>query len=240
MKNNNKIAVVTGICGGIGSAVAEALYDDGYTVAGFDIKDDEKEGHSKYKKYKIDVSSLEQVRGGMLEVFKEYGKINCLINCAGILSVKDFYNDDYEDWKKVLRVNLDSVYICSKEALKYLVENQISHIINISSVSALKQSVFSSVAYCASKAAILGMSRTMAAQLAHDGVRVNCIAPGFVNTDLINIVDPEIRENCENSVPLGRMADSAEIAGSVKYLLSDAAKFITGETVNINGGTYMP
>ncbi|MDC7225140.1 MAG: SDR family oxidoreductase [Spirochaetales bacterium] len=236
MNADSKVIVVTGVCGGIGSAVAELLNESGYIVAGFDIDRNDSE---VYEHHIVDVTNAEQVKKSLDLVFQKYGKINSLVNCAGILSTNNFYSENYSDWKKILNVNLDSVFICSKEIVDYLIKNEISNIINIASVSAFKQSVFSSVAYCASKAAIVGMSRTMAAQLAKDGVRVNNVAPGFVDTEMIELLSPEVIEKCKNSVPLGRVASPVEVAAAVRYLLSDDASYITGETININGGTFM-
>ena len=246
MKDNKRICVVTGGNSGIGFFTSEFLLKKGYKVAIFDINIDN--FSEKLKKeiaakdalaLKTDITNYLEIKNSIKKIVEEFGSITDLVNNAGILSDKSFFDETEEDWKNVIDVNLNSVFLCSKAVIPVMVKNKFGRIVNISSLSGLKSSIFSSSAYCASKAGIIGFSRCLAHQTAKYNVRVNCIAPCTTESPMISQLDKEVKEDYIKSVPLGRIAKPSDIAHAVYFLLNDSSDFITGETLNLSGGLLM-
>jgi NAD(P)-dependent dehydrogenase (short-subunit alcohol dehydrogenase family) len=242
-----KQCIVTGGSKGIGRAITESFMQSGYSVAVFDIDNTPLE--EEYREaifdnnltcYQVDISDQVQIQTAIQDVMQKYGRIDVLVNNAGILSLDNFYTESIEGWMKVIQVNLNGTFMCCKQVVEVMKKQKSGSIINIISISALKESKFSSPSYCASKAGIVGMSRCLAAQAAEFNIRVNCVAPSTTDTSMLSGLPEKRRQAYEKLVPLGRLAIPADVANAVDFLASDKSNYITGEILNVNGGMLMP
>lgn len=246
MKGNKRVCVITGGNRGIGFYISEYLLKKGYKITILDINIDNFSGKLKKEiaaknamALKTDITNYLEIQSSIKRIVEEFGTIGYLVNNAGILSAKPFLEETEEDWKNVIDVNLNGVFLCSKAVIPNMIKNKFGRVVNMSSLSGLKSSVFSSSAYCASKAGIIGFSRCLALQTAKYNIRVNCIAPCTTDSPMIAQLDKKIKEDYIKSVPLGRIAKPSDIAHAVYFLLSDNSDFITGETINLSGGLLM-
>ncbi len=238
-----KNVVVTGASRGIGRAISIDLAKRGYRVAlnynksleGAEkvLKEIEEFG-GKAQIYKADVSSYSEVEEMVKRFYGDYGEIYGLVINAGIYIRKDIRSMSIEDWHKTMDVNLNGAFYLVKASLPYMDEGSI---VFISSQLAFKGSP-SSVAYGASKAGILGLMRSLAIQLAPK-IRVNAVAPGTIETDMIAGYTPERRKKREEEIPLKRIGKPEEVAKVVSFLLSKESSYITGATIDVNGGLYI-
>jgi 3-oxoacyl-[acyl-carrier protein] reductase len=241
-----RICAVTGVASGIGLSIAEYLCKNDYKVGVVDLKVDSLYTHFKNEidsknivAAKADITSRKEVNNAFDMIVNEFGIVDVLINSAGVLVMKNFLDENENDWDSVVNVNLKGVYLCCKAVVPGMVKNNFGRIVSISSISGLKQAVFSSTGYCASKAGIIGFSRCLAAQLAGYNIRVNCIAPSTTETPMIDTLDEKTKSDYKQSVPLGRLAKPEDIAYAVDFLISDRSDYITGETLNVSGGLLM-
>lgn len=246
MSLDGKVALVTGASRGIGRAIARALASDGATVIGTATTE---EGASAISHYfaqwglqgdgiVMNVADPESIEAGIKEITAAYGAPLVLVNNAGItrdglaLRMKD------ADWSEVINTNLTSVYRTSKAVLRGMTKARWGRIINISSVVASMGNP-GQMNYCAAKAGIEGLSRSLAKEIGNRGVTVNCVAPGFIDTDMTKALSEAQREQMLAVVPMQRLGEPEEIAGVVAFLASPAAAYMTGETLHVNGGMYM-
>ncbi len=238
-----KNVLVTGGSRGIGRAIVYRLAKDGYRVAiiyhksenrAREIMEKIREAGGEAVIYRADVSSYSDVKGVVDDFCKNYGEIYGLVLNAGIYIRKNIRQMSLEDWDKTIKVNLYGAFYPIYAALGCMTQGSI---VFISSQLAFKGSK-SSVAYGASKAGMLGLMRSLALQLA-PAIRVNAIAPGTINTDLIKDYTPEQRRKREEEIPLGRIGTPEDIASVVSFLLSDDSRYITGATIDVNGGLYI-
>jgi len=246
MKDNKRVCVVTGGNRGIGLFLSEYLLKKDYKIAILDINTEN--FSEKLKKdikaknalaLKTDITKYSEIIISVKKIIEKFGAITDLVNNAGVLSIKPFFDETEEDWRTLIEVNLNGVFLCCKAVVPIMVKNKSGRIVNISSISGLKGSIYSSSAYCASKAGVIGFSRCLAAQVAKYNIRVNCIAPCTTESPMISILDKKVKEDYIKSVPLGRIAKPSDIAHAVHFLLCDNSDFITGETINLNGGLLM-
>lgn len=240
------VAVVTGGSRGIGLCITEYLLEKGYKVAVLDLAINNLSDSLKNRidkkdalMIKTDITKWDSVNNAFDTIIKEFSKVDVLINNAGICILKDFFNESADDWNKVMDVNLNGVYLCCKAAVPLMISNKYGRIVNVSSMSGLKSSIFSSSAYCASKAGVIGFSRCLAAQVAKYKIRVNNVAPCTTESPMITDLDSQVKADYIASVPLGRIGEPIDIAHAVYFLISEQSDFITGETININGGLFM-
>ena len=239
-----KNVIVTGASRGIGRAIALRLARDGYRVL-IDYRDSEDKAEEVRDEilrsggeaviYRADVASYDEVEGMVRWFQGNYGEIHALVINAGIYLRRKVQDMSVEDWERTIRTNLSGGFYLVKASLPYLAEG--ASIVFISSQLAFRGSS-SDVAYGASKAGLLGLMRSLAIQLAPK-VRVNAVAPGTIDTDIISSYTGEQRKMREKSIPLGRIGRPEEIASVVAFLLSDDASYITGATVDVNGGLYI-
>lgn len=239
-----KTALVTGGSRGIGAAIALALGE-----AGAQVVVNYKESADKAQKVaeeikkkgglavtiKADVSDYEQVKALFVQAEKEFGGIDILVNNAGIHQHLQVHELPFEDWKKVLKVNLDSTFITSKLALSYMKKKRWGRIINISSIVAFSGTDIESH-YTASKAGVIGFTKAFALETAKYGITVNAIAPGAIETDMLAVTTEERRKKLVSTIPTGRIGQPEDIAHAVLFLASPKASFITGQVIHINGG----
>ncbi len=235
--------IVTGASRGIGRAIAIELAKRGYRVAinyassqdkALEVLERIKKIGGEAEVYRADVSSYSQVEDMVSKFYRKYGKIYGLVANAGIYIRRDIRDMSLEDWHRTMEVNLNGAFYLVKAALPYMEKGSI---VFVSSQLAFKGSP-SSVAYSASKAGMLGLMRSLALQLAPH-IRVNAVAPGTIDTEMIANYTPERRDRRENEIPLGRIGKPEEVARAVAFLLDDESSYITGATLDVNGGLYI-
>jgi NAD(P)-dependent dehydrogenase (short-subunit alcohol dehydrogenase family) len=243
-----KVAVVTGGCSGIGLATVNRFVEEGARVIIGDIDDErghalaEQLGGKEYATYvRVDVTDKEQVDTLFRTAKETYGSVDIAFNNAGISPPEDdsILDTDLEAWRRVQEVNLTSVYLCCKAALPYMLEQRSGSIINTASFVAVMGAATSQISYSASKGGVLSMSRELGVQFARDGIRVNALCPGPVNTPLLQELfakDPERAARRLVHVPMGRFAEPEEMANAVLFLASDESSFITANTFLVDGG----
>jgi NAD(P)-dependent dehydrogenase (short-subunit alcohol dehydrogenase family) len=239
-----KTAVITGACSGIGLATARRFTEEGANVVIGDV--DDSKGPSIAEELggtyvHVDVTDKDQVDALFKTAKETYGSVDIAFNNAGISPPEDdsILDTDLEAWKRVQDVNLTSVYLCCKAALPYMLEQKKGSIINTASFVAVMGAATSQISYSASKGGVLSMSRELGVQFAREGVRVNALCPGPVNTPLLKELfasDPEKAERRLVHVPLGRFAEPEEMANAVLFLASDESSFITASTFLVDGG----
>jgi 3-oxoacyl-[acyl-carrier protein] reductase len=242
----NRVALVTGATRGIGSAIAMALGRSGAMVIGTatseqgveKIREDFKREGVQGISHVLDVSSTESVNELFAYLAAEKRSPAILVNNAGITRDNLMLRMREEEWNEVINTNLSSVYRMTRACLKDMMKARYGRIINITSVVALSGNA-GQVNYTSAKAGIIGFTKSLAREIGSRGITVNALAPGFVVTDMTDKLTEEQKTEMIRSIALGRFGDVREIADTVTFLASDAAGYITGETVNVNGGLYM-
>ena len=235
----NKVAIVTGAARGIGFETSRLLLSDGWKVAMIDRDSDALnsavESLDKGFALVCDVSVQEQVEAMVSKVLSEYGRIDALINNAGVADFAPIRETSFERWRTVMETNLDGVFLCSQAASEALIDSQ-GAIVNIASISGLRASTLR-VAYGTSKAAVIHLTKQQAVEFGEHKVRVNCIAPGPVKTKLAMAVhSPDIIAAYHDAIPLNRYGTEREIANTIVFLCSDQAAYITGQVIAVDGG----
>ncbi len=237
---SGKIAIVTGGTRGIGKAVAEEFRDAGAIVYITGRKTETIKKISSeigVKGMKMDVSNAEDVDKGIEDILKAEGKIDVLVNNAGITKDKLFIRMSRKDWDSVIDVNLNGIYNVTRAVVPSMVKARSGVILSISSVVAFTGNV-GQVNYSASKSAIIGMTKSLSRELAPRNIRVNAIAPGYIETDMTRNIPEKIRETIIKSIPLRREGKPEEVASLCLFLASDMASYITGTTIHVNGGLF--
>jgi NAD(P)-dependent dehydrogenase (short-subunit alcohol dehydrogenase family) len=235
-----KVAVVTGAARGIGLAIARQFLKAGYRVALLDIDAKTLQAAAAALgdalALECDVSDPKLVRAAVDRTVERYGRIDALVNNAGIAVFKPLLETTYEEWRRVLAVNLDGPFLCTQACAPVMLKNGGGAVVNISSISGLRASTLR-VAYGTSKAALDHLTRQQAAELGNLGIRVNAVAPGPVDTAMAKAVHSrEIRADYHDAIPLNRYGTEDEIAGAVVFLCSDSASYINGQTLAVDGG----
>ena len=229
----SKVVIVTGGARGIGFAIARKFLAQGYRVAIFDL--DAAELGDAYS-LQCDVSEPAQVADAVAKVVERYGRIDALINNAGIAVFKPLLETSFEEWQRVLAVNLNGPFLCTQACAPVMLRNGGGAVVNITSISGLRASALR-VAYGTSKAALDHLTKQQAAELGNLGIRVNAVAPGPVDTAMARQVHTaDIRADYHDAIPLNRYGTEQEIAEAVIFLCSDAASYINGQTLAVDGG----
>ena len=226
------IAIVTGICGGIGRAIAAKLRADGYRIVGVDLLEDS-EGRADVH-YRFDLSVLDEIPALHARIEREVGPIAVLVNNAGHVTDGNFAELTADDIMMTLTVNVAAVMLLSRAAADSMAARGKGAIVNLASIAGERGS--SQAAYGASKAGVINLTRTMARLYAARGVRINAVAPGFVNAGMGERLSEAVRGALLQAPAMGRGAEADEIAQVVAFLASDAASFMTAETVSVHGG----
>ena len=247
MQLEGKIALVTGASRGIGKAIAVALAAAGADVAvnyaGNKAAAEAVAAEIEAMGRKVlllqgDVAQLEVCTEMIDAVIKEFGRIDILVNNAGITRDNLLMRMKEEDWDAVLNTNLKGVFNCTKAAVKYMMKQRAGRIVNITSVVGVTGNA-GQANYAASKAALIGMSKSLAQEMAPRGITVNCVAPGFIQTAMTDVLNEGQKEKILASIPQGRMGTPDDIAAAVSYLASEEARYVTGQTLHVNGGMAM-
>ena len=254
-----RVALVTGGTRGIGAAISRSLGGAGAVVAaGYTrnddaaerfIKDFWKDGSPRASVHRGNVGSPEDCERVVQEVIEKHGRLDILVNNAGITSDKPVLKMSFDDWDKVIRVNLSGAFYMSKPALAHMAERGAGRIVNISSVIG-QQGNIGQANYAAAKSGMFGLTMTLAREAAHSlkksgkleggpGLTVNTVAPGFINTDMVASVPEKVLDGIKSRIPLGRLGEPEEVARVVHFLCEDASSYITGQVWAINGGMEM-
>ncbi|ADG82919.1 3-oxoacyl-[acyl-carrier-protein] reductase [Thermincola potens] len=242
----DKIAIVTGGSRGIGKAICEALARQGARVVIFDVNAAElqncvtelKAAGFDAEGYEVNVAQADKVEEAVAGVIDNLGRIDILVNNAGITRDTLLMRMKEEDWDAVLAVNLKGVFNCTKAVSRPMMKQRSGVIINISSVVGLMGNA-GQANYAASKAGIIGFTKSVARELASRGVRANAIAPGFIVTQMTDVLSDEIKGELQKQIPLGRLGQPEDVANLVVFLASDNASYITGQTIAVDGGMVM-
>ncbi len=241
-----KVALVTGASRGIGKAIAQALAGQGLIVVGTATTEGGAESISAYLKeagnagcgMALDVSDAASVEGVIKAIVGQYGAPTVLVNNAGITKDNLMMRMKDEEWFEVIDTNLNALYRLTKACLRGMTKARWGRVINISSVVG-SMGNGGQTNYAASKSGMEGFSRALAREVGSRSITVNCVAPGFIETDMTNKLPEEQRSALAGQIPLARLGQPEEIAGVVAFLVSDAAAYITGDTIHVNGGMYM-
>ena len=240
----NKIALITGAGRGIGRAIAIALAKEGAEVVinyngseerAKEVKQTIEENGGKASIYKCNVSDFTACEAMIKDIVKEYGHLDILVNNAGITKDGLIMKMKEEDFDSVLNVNLKGTFNTIRHSARQMLKQRSGKIINISSVSGILGNV-GQANYAASKAGVIGLTKTMARELGSRGITVNAIAPGFVETEMTEVLSEEIRENACKQIILGRFGKPEDIANTAVFLASDKADYITGQVISVDGG----
>jgi len=242
-----RVAFVTGGMGGIGTAICKRLARDGHKVVanclpGYEQKIDwlesmRGEGYDVYAA-EGNVEEYESCAEMFYQLRSVVGPVDMLVNNAGITRDGVFRRMTPSDWYAVINTNLNSVFNVTRQVIDGMMERNWGRVVNISSVNALKGQ-FGQTNYSAAKAGMHGFSKALAQEVVRKGVTVNTLSPGYVNTEMVRAIKPEILANIVGSIPMGRLAEPDEIAGLIAYLCSEEAGYITGANISINGGLHM-
>jgi len=242
----NKVAVITGASRGIGKSIAEFYAKAGAHVTCVsrnkdtlnDVVQSIISNGGSASTNAFDVSNYIEFQNNINEIVKEYGTIDILVNNAGITIDKLIMRMNEDDWNKVLDVNLKGAFNGIKSVTRIMMKARSGRIINISSVVGLTGNS-GQVNYAASKAGLIGLSKASAKELSSRGITVNCIAPGYINTDMTANITDENKEKLYSQIPLGRIGNPNDIATAALFLASDEAGYITGQTITVDGGMVM-
>ncbi|MEM1597688.1 MAG: SDR family NAD(P)-dependent oxidoreductase [Pyrobaculum sp.] len=236
-----KVAIVTGAGQGIGRAISLKLAELGAAVVATDITGREADTAAEIvkrggaaKAYRLDVTDFKNAEDVASKVFQDFGKIDILVNNAGIYPAKPFLEMSFDDWYRVINVNLNGVFNVTRAVVPYMVRQKYGRVINIASVAGVEMGMPGLVHYSASKAGIVGFTRALAVELAKTGVTVNAVAPGAI--DVAGGSASEQARLITQLIPMGRLGQPLEVAEVVAFLASDAASYITGAVIIVDGG----
>lgn len=245
MENKNKIILVTGGSRGIGASMVKLLALDGYKVilnynksedCAKRIKEELEEENVNIDIIKADVTKKSEISYMVDKIIENYGRIDVLINNAGISQEKVFLDLSDEDWQNIIEANLNSTYYCTKKVLPYMLKNKEGCIINISSIWGVTGGSCE-VGYSTTKAAINGFTKALAKEMGPSNIRINCIAPGIIDTDMNKNLNKEDIEKIKEEIPLNRIGKTEDIAKCAKWLIED--DYTTGQIINVNGGWFI-
>jgi 3-oxoacyl-[acyl-carrier protein] reductase len=238
----NKNIIITGASGGIGNSIVEKLNKSGANILASGTKieklEELKNKFDNIKILKFDISQTDKIEEFIENASKQLGGLDCIINNAGITKDNLAIRMSFEEWKKVIDINLTSTFFMSKFAIKKMLKNKKGKIVNITSVVGHTGNL-GQANYTASKAGIVAMSKSLAIEYAKKNINVNCISPGFIKTAMTDKIDEKFKELIISKIPSARLGEPEDIANAVLFLASSQSDYINGETLHVNGGMYM-
>ncbi len=245
MRLEGKVALITGGARGIGKKISETFLGEGADVFIFDVNRNEGEntagefrrayGKSRAYFFEVDITDEKAVENSIEKIIEEKGRIDILVNNAGITRDNLILRMSLADWKKVIDINLTGAFVCSKYAAKYMLKNRSGRIINISSIVGVHGNAGQSN-YSSSKAGIIGLTKTLAKELAGRNILVNAIAPGYIETEMTGMLSDKIKENLMAQIPVRRLGSINDVAKLALFLACDDSSYITGTVINLDGG----
>ncbi|CAI8011830.1 3-oxoacyl-[acyl-carrier-protein] reductase FabG [Geodia barretti] len=247
MKLEGRTALVTGASRGIGRAIALALAAEGADVAinyvsneaaAAAVVEEVQAIGRKGMLARADVGDFPDTYAMAHSVLREFGHIDILVNNAGVTSDKTFVNMDHSTWRKVLAINLDGVFNCTKVCIDQMVEQNYGRVVNITSVIG-QIGNFGQANYAASKAGVAAMTKTLAKELASKGITVNAVAPGFIETEMVSSIPQSLQDRLLSQIPLRRFGKAEEVAQMVVFLCAPEGDYVTGAELEVNGGLFM-
>jgi len=252
MRLQNKVALITGASRGIGEAIAWRFAAEGCDVALNYVpqegRDNAAEADALAARIRAlgrravcleaDVTDPAQVTAMVAQALAQFGQINILVNNAGITRDRTMRKLSHEDWEAVLQVNLTGGFNCAKAVLEHMLERGGGRIVSMASVVGLTGN-FGQANYAASKAGLIGFSKALAREVARKGITVNCIAPGFIDTEMTQAIPDDAKAQIVSTIPVGKMGTAKDVANAALFLASDEASYITGHVISVNGGMYM-
>ena len=238
-----KNIIITGASGGIGNSIVKKFYENGANILATGTKKEKLEDlKSKFKNIKtlsFDISRHIEIENFIENAIKELGgDLYCMVNNAGITKDNLAIRMSFDEWKKVIDINLTSTFLLSKAAIKKMLKNKRGKIINITSVVGHTGNL-GQTNYTAAKAGIVAMSKTLAIEYAKKNININCISPGFIKTNMTENIDPKYKDLIISKIPSARLGEPEDVANAVLFLASNLSDYINGETLHVNGGMYM-
>ena len=238
-----KNIIVTGASGGIGNSIVEKLSKNGANILATGTKKEKlDELKSKFKNLKVlkfDISQSDKIEEFIENATNELGgNLDCIVNNAGITKDNLAIRMNFEEWKKVIDINLSSTFLLSKYSIKKMLKNKKGKVINITSVVGHTGNL-GQANYTAAKAGIIAMSKSLAIEYDRKNKNINCISPGFIKTAMTDKIDTKFKEMIISKIPSGRLGEPEDVANAVLFLASDLSNYINGETLHVNGGMYM-
>ncbi len=246
MELQNKVALVTGGAQGIGKTISEELVRNGAHVVLGDVNLEGAQATAEAinnnggsaSAVKIDVSNPAEVKQVFDSILKDKKPVDILINNAGITRDGLMIRMKELDWDSVLNINLKGTFLCSQQAAKQMMKQKSGVIVNIASIVGVMGN-FGQANYSASKAGVIGLTKTLAREVASRGIRVNAVAPGFIDTEMTRVLDESVRQSLIEQIPLAKLGLPEDVARCVAFLVSDRSGYITGQVINVNGGMLM-
>jgi len=244
MRLKDKVAIITGGARGIGKKISQTFLKEGASVYIFDVNQEEGARTAgelqpayddKVNFFKVDITDEKSVEQSIEKIIEAEGRIDILVNNAGITRDNLILRMSLEDWKKVIDINLTGAFICSKHTVRYMVKNRSGKIINISSIVGIHGNAGQSN-YSSSKAGIIGLTKTLARELAGRNILVNAIAPGYIETEMTEKLSDRIKEKLMEQIPTGRLGSVDDVAKTALFLASNDSNYITGTVINLDGG----
>jgi 3-oxoacyl-[acyl-carrier protein] reductase len=247
MRFENQVAVVTGAGRGIGHAIAVRLAKDGARVASVSRTEANAQKTADEinaaradaaKAYAVDVADAAAIQKAAAQIFADFGRVDILVNNAGVTRDGLSMRMSLDDWDTVINTNLKGAFAFTQAVMRPMIKQRSGRIINISSIAGLTGNA-GQANYAASKAGLIGLTKTLARELASRGITVNAVAPGLIETDMTTVLSDEIRQAILQKVPMGKLGEPDDIAAAVAYLASAEAKYITGQVLTVDGGMVM-
>ena len=238
-----KNVIITGASGGIGNSILKKFYENGANILATGTKKEKLEDlKSKFKNIKtlsFDISQHNEIENFIENAIKELGgDLYCMVNNAGITKDNLAIRMSFDEWRKVIDINLTSTFLLSKAVIKKMLKNKRGKIINITSVVGHTGNL-GQTNYTAAKAGIVAMSKTLAIEYAKKNININCISPGFIKTNMTENIDPKYKDLIISKIPSARLGEPEDVANAVLFLASNLSDYINGETLHVNGGMYM-
>ena len=247
MRLDDQVAIVTGAGRGIGHAIAVRLAKEGARVASVSRSEANAERTANEinairaeaaKSYAVDIADHTAVQQTSAQILKDFGRVNILVNNAGVTRDGLSMRMSIDDWDSVMDTNLKGAFSFTQAVMRSMIKQRSGRIINISSISGLTGNA-GQANYAASKAGLIGLTKSLARELASRGITVNAIAPGFIVTDMTGVLSDQVREAILNKIPLGKFGEGEDIAAAVAFLAAPEAKYITGQVLTVDGGMVM-